>query len=667
MLCEIGGSMSAIAGVYNFNKSEVLNEQGINIMSALFKYPFDSLDTWNNSNIYLGCLAQWIMPENIHKKQCFYDDEKKLAITADVILDNRNELFQLLSVHKSFRQEITDCELVLLAYCKWGDDAPKYLIGDFAFMIWDERKNQLFGARDFSGARTLYYCCDLNQFVFCTIMDPLLQLPHVSNSINDQWIAEYLAIPNMIDTQNPFTTVFKDIQSIPPGHSVSVSEGRVTFKRYCKINVGNELKFKSDSDYIEAFQDVFKTAVNSRLRTHKKVGAQLSGGLDSGSVVSVAARTLKAQDKQLYTFSSIPISGFKDWTPKHRVPDERESIKATVNHIGNIYDKYLNFDNQSPYSEIDEWLDIMETPYKFFENSVWVKGIYEAAEIDNVGVLLVGARGNTTISWGSALEYYSELIKKMKYIKLYREINQYSENTGAAKANIFKVVLKKAYPTFFHREKPYEFPKIISKDLEKKTNVFESLNHEGINLGYSKRENIYDIRLKHFDQINVWNTSGTSGTKLSLQYGVQSHDPTNDIRVINFCLSIPIEKFFGDGFDRALIRRATKGYLPDTVRLNQRTRGIQGVDSIQRMSSSWGMFVDEINLLCLDPLAKQYLNVEVLKTAIETLRKNIRGEYSLDPNFRILMRSIIVYRFLKKLKGGEKNEKRVANTKVRST
>ena len=64
---------------------------------------------------------------------------------------------------------MTDNQLILLAYIKWGEDTPKYLIGDFAFMIWDEGKQEFFGARDFSGSRTLYYYFSDQKFAFCTI------------------------------------------------------------------------------------------------------------------------------------------------------------------------------------------------------------------------------------------------------------------------------------------------------------------------------------------------------------------------------------------------------------------------------------------------------------------------------------------------------------------
>ena len=66
-------------------------------------------------------------------------------------------------------------------------------------------------------------------------------------------------------------------------------------------------------------------------------------------------------------------------------------------------------------------------PYKFFENSFWLKGMFEKAHEEDIGVLLNGDRGNFTISWGGALEYYSLLLKRLKWIRLYQELDQCSK------------------------------------------------------------------------------------------------------------------------------------------------------------------------------------------------------------------------------------------------
>ena len=371
--------MSAIAGIYHLNDEPIDIQQGRNVMKALQKFPADDVQTWHKENIFLGCHAQWITPESVGEKLPFYDYEKQLAIAADAIIDNRTELFERLQVELSLRKDMSDSMLILLAYQKWGEESPKYLVGDFTFMIWDERQHKLFGARDFSGTRTLYFYKNGMKFAFSTIIEPLFSLPYVDKTLNEQWLAEFIVIPVTSDSIMTDETVYKNINQIPPSHTITVLNGRVEFSRYSNLVTGEKLKLKSNLDYEEAFREVYKDAINARLRTHYQVGAHLSGGLDSGSVASFAAKALQEKKKRLYTYSYVPVDDFVDWTHRYRVANERPLIESTVQHVGNISDQYLSFPGKSPFSEIDDWIDTMEMPYKFYENSFWLKGIYEEA------------------------------------------------------------------------------------------------------------------------------------------------------------------------------------------------------------------------------------------------------------------------------------------------
>jgi asparagine synthase (glutamine-hydrolysing) len=644
--------MSAITGIYHRNHEPIHLEHGHSLMNGLQRFPADDIQTWSHESIFLGCHAQWITPESIGELLPYYDSERKLAITADAILDNRMELFDSLQVERGLRQRTPDSKLILLAYDKWGDDAPKYLIGDFAFMIWDERKQMLFGARDFSGSRSLYFHRSQSRFAFCTVIQPLLGLPYVSKRVNEQWIAEYLANPGVVDSVDDASTVFADIEQVPPSHTISVFRDKVTFNRYIRVTQDERLKLKSNKEYEEAFLDVYQNAVSARLRTHRKVGAFLSGGLDSGSVVSLAARELHKDNKKLHTYSYIPVEDYKDWTPKSKLADERPYIQSTVKHVGNITDHYLDFNGSSPLSEVDDWLDMLEMPYKIFENSYWIKGINEKAHEQGVGVLLTGARGNNTVSWGPALSHYATLLKQLRWMNLYREMQQYSSNYGVAKWRIMKAITQKAYPFMVRNKGPqyhYVFPKVINPELAQRTDAYRKLKEFGIDAaGFSNPANIYEARRKHFEQTFVWNLNGTYSTKVSLRYSLWNRDPTNDLRVIKFCLAVPEEQCVQNGMDRALLRRSTKNLLPDKVRLNLRVRGIQGADGIHRMGPAWDSFIDELQQLSTDPDISEYVNIPVIKESISKIKGESRPENPFDADYRILMRSLIVYRFIKK-------------------
>lgn len=645
--------MSAIAGILHMDHGSVDMEHGANMMKALRRFPADDVQIWRQDPIFLGCHAQWITPESVGEPMPYYDAERQLAISADAILDNRDELFSRLNVEFSLRKTMPDSQLILLAYAKWGEDAPKRLVGDFAFMIWDERNRKLFGARDFSGARTLYYCRDGERFSFCTAISPLLSASCAKAELNENWLAEFLAVTGMADVVDASLTPYKNIMQVPPSHSVSVAKGEVTLARYSTFSSIERLRLRSGEEYVEAFRDVFQEAVTSRLRTHRQVGAQLSGGLDSGSIVGFAAKALRGEDKILHTFSYVPPDDFADFTPGHLMPDESPYIQSTVQHVGGIKASYLDFQGKDSYSEIGHFLDVMEMPYKFFENSFWMKGMFEKAREEGVGVLLNGGRGNLSVSWGAAIPYYAGLLKKLRWFKLLREARLYSLNVGSGRKHVLSRVGREAFPFVKNigpRKSPYQFPVLINADFAARTKVYAKLAEHGLDRsGWVAGNHVRDHRMRHFEELFHWNASNTLAAKLSLHYSLWKRDPTNDLRVIRFCLSVPEEQYVQEGLDRALIRRAAEHLLPDKVRLNQRVRGVQGADWVHRMLPAWDEFIEEAKQLAADAAFMEYVDGSVVKAALAEVLKGARPEHAINPNFKALMRSVIVRRFIRNL------------------
>lgn len=641
--------MSAIAGILRSGNEPVSIEESDGMMRALQKYPADDVHTWQDGPVFLGCHARWITPESVYERLPYYDGESKLAITADAIIDNREELFERLQIGTQYRSAITDSELIMHAYQKWGKTAPQYLIGDFAFVIWDERQRLLFGARDLAGNRTFYYHSHPRFFAFCTAINPLFSIPGVKKELEEQWLADFLTLPGMAESMDISATVYKDINQIPPAHIISVSDGIVSLSRYGSLLPEETLRLKSDGEYVEAFQQVFQEAVRTRLRTHREVGASLSGGLDSGAVVSFAVQALKEQGKTLHTYSYVPVSDFDDWTPKSLIANERPYIETTVRHVGNISDHYLDCAGHSPLSEVTEWLDCLETPYKYFENSFWIKEVYEMARQQGVGVLLTGARGNFTISWGPALEYYAMLLKQMAWIRLYRECRLYSEKTAIPFKRLLSMVGKRAFPSLSKsvraKDQP-DTPPLIHPEFARRTGVVERLQDKRVGVNDSSFINEFEVRKSKFENLSIANKNGAMATKLSLRYGLWERDPTSDLRVIRFCLSVPIEQYVRDGMDRALIRRSTRDYLPDKVRLNQRIRGVQPADWVHRMIPSWNSFIGELQSLTNDRAVSEMLNIDAVKTALSKVGEPKPADAS-NPDIRFLMRSLIVYRFIK--------------------
>ncbi|WP_338552644.1 asparagine synthase-related protein [Paenibacillus sp. KS-LC4] len=651
--------MSAIAAIYQKDsEAPVSIEAGLRLMQALQKYPADAVDTWHDGRVFLGCHAQWITPESVGQLQPFHAADLRLTITADAMIDNRPFLFEQLHIDRERRASMPDSELIMLAYAKWGEEAPRYLIGDYAFIIWDQRKSELFGATDLFGSRTLYIHSDARQSSFCTTITPLLAAHHVEKKLNESWLADYLAVAIVHESSDLFATPYEHIRQVPPGHAFRIKDGKLDFWQHSKVESPEQLRLKRREEYTEAFQEIFQEAVNARMRTFRKVGATLSGGLDSGSVVSFAAKSLQRQQKQLHTFSYVPEPNFQDWTSRRHVADERPFIKKTVEFVGNIADQYLDLQGKSPLSEADEWLEMLEIPFKFVENSFWIKGVYEQSKQQGMGILLTGAMGNHSISWGPAIDYYSLLLKRLQWLRLYREVTLFGKRKAVGRKRLMYYVGKNAYPRLFPRDQEHgqqEMPLMINPAFAKRMNVFARLKERQAGAGSVFEKDAIKAQPGPFQDMAMTNMSGTQRTKLSLSYALWERDPTSDPRVVKFCLSVPIEQYVHDGYDRALIRDSTANYLPDQIRLNQRVRGIQAADWVHRMTPAWSVFVEELKQYCDDSYVAQFFNVEQMKASLAQVGLVPKPEYAIDLNSRYLLHCLVACRFVRQfnLKGGE--------------
>lgn len=643
-------NVSAIACVMQLQLQEdgAVRANGTAMMHALSSCKADHMHTWCNGRIYFGCYHQWVTEQAASELIPYVDKERRLVVCADVILDYREQLMDQLGVSPEERGRLGDAQLLALAYARWGEGCVQYLLGDYAFIIWDERKSQLFGARDLCGNRTLYYTQTDQRIYLSTTIGPLLMQEDVRKELELQWLAEYLTITGMHECTDARLTPYRHIYHLPPAHSFTVMDGQLSLRQYGTITPQEPLQLPSDEAYEEAFRDIVSKAVSTRLHARKKVGATLSGGLDSGTVVSFAARELARAGKKLHTFSFVPCEGFQDWTNRRLIADERPYIRATTQFVGNVEDHYFSFPDQHALTNTDDLLNILEAPYKFFGGIYWIKGIYEEAARRDVGVLLTGGRGNFTISWGPALDYYATLLKQFRWLRLLRELRQYSSRMQVGRQKLLSVVSRKAFPAVYgllSRDAELT-PSLIHEELARRTGVLERKGELEQSFDVLAL-NSFEERMRRFNNLANANKSGAVATKMSLKYGVWERDPTFDANVVRFCLAVPAEQYVRDGMDRALVRRSMRGLLPDDVLMNQTVRGVQAADWVSRLQPIWPQVIGELDQMCSDSAIDGLLNVTYIKSATDKFRHLIKPEHAFDPDMQYLIRSLIVYRYLK--------------------
>jgi asparagine synthase (glutamine-hydrolysing) len=611
--------MSAICGIFNINGNEVQGEISSKMMEKLSRYKVDDLGTWNKGEIFLGCAIQYITPESKLEKLPYYDDIEGLVITADAIIDNRSELFSLMNVSESEWDNITDSQLILRAYKKWGEECPNYLIGDFSFAIWNEKTKELFCARDHVGNRSFYFYSSSNIFAFCTLTKPLLCVCEEGAKLNDEWIANFLSLEGPIHEVDSNQTVYAAINQLLPAYTIKVNAIGMIKKQYWDPLKLSEIRFKTDEEYEQAFRKVFFEAVHCRLRSIGSVGVMLSGGLDSGSVACIAAQKLAASGKRLKSFTAIPFSGYKDWLPKNVVADESEFIEAIAEHAKNIDITYCSSEGKNSVTDIEEYIDFLEQPYKFVRNFFWANEIASVAVKNNCSVLLDGQYGNFTISFGDLFTHLITLFRRGKWLSIEREIRAYSKFRNYKRLDITKDFMKIILPDnikgIYYKMKgkkqcnqKNEFQTPVNPELAFKYKVDERFKRNCIG-PYSKiNADLTEVR-KAFASPIFFSQVGAVDTKTSLKYGLIKRDPTRDKRVIEFCLSLPSEQYVRNGQERNLIRRSMIGVLPDKVRLNYDITGTQSADWIQRLLPMWQEIKKELGNMLKEENFKLYIDV----------------------------------------------------------
>lgn len=630
--------MSAICGIYHRNLRPVLDETCTEMMTRLGIYHSDASGVLKNGSLFFGCHAQHITPESVTEILPFHDTRAGLTITADAIIDNRAELFGKLGINSDLCREMTDSRLILKAYEKWGTGCPRYLLGDFAFAIWDEKAQTLMCAVDHTGNRLFYYHLSSRLFAFSTLIEPLFTLPGIERRYNKAWIDDFLPVPPIKHAES---LIYENILCLPAGYTLIVGAGTVVKQVYWKAERQTELRLKSDDAYEEAFREVLDEAVRCRLRSRKKVGVMMSGGLDSTSVACLAARHLAKEGVQLQAFTSLPMTGYRNILPSSRIADETAYVEAVCEYAGNIGVIYFRADGKHPLSETERLFGILEQPYKNFSNLVWIDAILTEARQRNMGVMLVGQSGNATISWGKIKPYARSLTRSGNWVRLVKEAEAFAARRKKSRLKTLLRFASCGLPEFIHKMEHH-----LRNYGEHPDDIFPA---------HVIRDSL-GFRLFLLSPAN-FGAYALNRTKLGLAHNLIIRDPTADRRVVEFCLNVPDEQYIRNGRERFLIRRALTGVLPDKVRLNETIMGMQSADWPQRLQPHWPLLADEIYGIGALTEEQDFLDIRQIQRDFERV---LRTEpYTAETvNLRRLTGSLIFSRFLKMrshVKGGERN------------
>ena len=276
--------MSVQFGRWNFDGAPVDSEYLTEVDAVIRTYGPDDGGCYSAGDVGILYRAFHTTRESCHQAQPHLA-ATRAVITWDGRLDNRSDLI------RKFKEDLTmnssDVAIVAAAYGRYGADCLAMLVGDWALSIWTPGNRSVLLAKDPIGTRTLYYAIQDAQLTWSTVLDPLVLHSQQTSELNEEWLAGWFSF-----FPAAHLTPFSGIQSVPPSCSVLVRGGQQKITRYWDFDAGKRVRYRTDREYEEHFRAVFTQAVRARLRSDTPVLAELSGGMDSSSIVCVADQVI---------------------------------------------------------------------------------------------------------------------------------------------------------------------------------------------------------------------------------------------------------------------------------------------------------------------------------------------------------------------------------------
>ncbi len=490
--------------------------------------------------------------------------EQGVVVAAAGRLDNREEL--IASLHPAAGGEVRDQEIIRAAYLRWGPGAPPRLRGDWSLAAWHVRERRLFLARDPYGATGLYYYADARTLAFAPTQRALLSLGVMTGRVDELYVAQFLISATAL--HGPRSPIVR-LRLLPPAHALAATPERLDVSCYWRMEDTRVRALPGGrTAYVNTFRELLDAAVRIRLRADGPVASMLSSGLDSGSVTALAAAHLHAGGQRLRAYTSVPL-----WPAVARLPgratDEWSLAHTVAGAAGNIDHEPVAAESLSPVGAIRRVLAIVEGPVHNAGNFYWLLELYRAARDSGHVVLLTGGIGNASVSWfgspwSQSLGYQLRHLGARRWLKTgTRRVLPPTVNRRIAAARL---------PADWYRRSA------IHPDLVRRTDLSARHVDELAAPPRPGRGERFELLLP--GRFN----GGAIQASLGAAYGLEIRDPTADVELLSFVLSVPDSVFIDPAADtdRWLIREAMQGRLPDVVRLNT-VRGQQAADLVPRL------------------------------------------------------------------------------------
>lgn len=574
--------MSALAGILNFNGAPVDRKVLEAFGRRLANHGPDGGGQKQAATVGMVFRAFHTDRESRIERQPLFTTAGHM-LAWDGRLDNRPELLSQLRDHVDGCP--TDVEIVTASYLRWGIDFLSHLIGDFALSLWDQRTRTLLLARDAFGTRPIYYELTSQCVAWSSDLASLLDLSTLPVAVDREYVAGYLSNTPELDR-----TAYKNIHSVPPGFALVVRDDRVEKREFWRPDPDHQIRYRRDSDYEEHFRDLFRDAVRCRLRSDSPVWAELSGGLDSSSIVCMADQIVASGESETsrvetvsYVYDNAPAS------------DERRFIAEVEQQIGRTGHYFHEDESVGRFLELDLATIVRPNPiYRFTARHDWVR-----ARMQQTGsrVLLSGVGGDNVMWSGSEVSpQLADLLVQLELRSLHRQITSWSQATrGSYAGTLWRGAVLPLLPLTLRTRLSFPVSPLVDHDFAERMNMRERSTNASGPWNFKRPSARADASMLSASVRAV--ASCYYRDRVPTEYRFPFlHRP-----LVEFLLAIPIEQKLRPGENRSLQRRALKEVLPPAI-LNRQSKRWSTEALCRALANNW----HEVEWLFKEPRVCEY-------------------------------------------------------------
>jgi asparagine synthase (glutamine-hydrolysing) len=607
-------------GRWNFDGKPVDRDYLEKARTSIAPYGPDDAGSYSKGNISILYRAFHTTKESRRETQP-HVTASGVVITWDGRLDNREDLI------RQFRDVLTiastDIEIVAAVYEYWKSDCFAMLIGDWALSIWDPRTRSLILAKDPIGTRHLYYSHDNDQVTWSTILDPLVLFGGKTFALCEEYIAGWFSF-----FPAAHLTPYVGIHSVPPSSSVLLRPGKHTVRKYWNFDPNKRIRYRSDAEYEEHFRAVFNEAVRRRLRSDSPILAELSGGMDSSSIVCMADIIIArgaAETPRLDTISYYNDSE-PNWNERPYFTKVEEKRGRTGCHIDASSQEKAQFEPNNDRLAV--------TPSSGGRSSEQ----FVACMTSQGNRVVLSGIGGDEVTGGvpTPTPELQDLLARGQFRTLARELKVWALNKR-----------KPWFHLFFETTQGFFPPDLVGVSKHKcpvswLTQAFVKRNRAALQG--------YESRLKFFGPLPSFqgNLSTLDALQRQLLCSTLRSNPPYEKRypyldrgLLEFMYAIPREQLVRPGQRRSLMRRALVGIVPDEF-LNRKRKAYVVRAPMAAISTEWARLAETSQ-----HMVSSSLGIVGLKDFSEALQKARRGH---NIPMVVLMRTLGIELWLRNLR-----------------